>query len=294
MKKILSFILAALLCVGLCLPAFAAAPTATFSDDLRTVYFNEAEYIRFDAEYYDDYTYEKLNVKIGDSQKAEIKEAKLYADKGVIVIKGKFKYTDGSEMTAYYVKSDVYSDVEKIVNGKNVEAVIDFVNVSDITVTTGALKSGDKKTFLIENTTLTFEVSAYAADGIAKFTIGLIAVYDGAYYYFDYAENAKSLGLCLSPWAYVIDENHPLYRQIDASVQKYYNTGFGFLYSDNLVNIIAIISLLLMFFIAPAVIAVIFTVKAIIKKGTYRKIYIVIASLSAALLIVSVIISVII
>lgn len=280
--------------MGLCLPALAAAPTATFSDDLRTVYFNETEYLRFNAEYLVDNTRQMVNVKISESQKTEIKEAKLYSDYKNCVIRGVFKYADGTELTAYYIKKDAYSDAEKIINGKNVEAVIDFVNVPDITVTTGALKSGDKKTFLIENTTLTFEVSAYAADGIAKFTIGLIAVYDGAYYYFDYAENAKSFGLCLSPWAYVIDENHPLYRQIDASVQKYYNTGFGFLYSDDLVNIIAIISLLLIFVIAPAVIAVIFTVKAIIKKGTYRKIYIVIASLSAALLIVSVIISVII
>lgn len=249
MKKILSFILAALLCVGLCIPAFAAAPAATFSDDLRTVYFNEYEYKRFDSQYYDDYTYEKLNVKIGDSQKAEIKEAKLYADKGFIVIKGNFTYADGSKMTAYYVKRDVYSDVEKIVNGKNVEAVIDFVNVPDITVNSAALKSGIRKAFLRENATLVFDVSAYAADGIVKFTIGFVAVYDGKYYYYDYAENEENAGSV--PMAWEIYPNSDMHKKIDASVQKYYNTGFGFLYSDNLVNIIAIISLLLMFFIAP-------------------------------------------
>ncbi|MBR2327105.1 MAG: hypothetical protein IKA51_00620 [Clostridia bacterium] len=292
MKKILTFIFVVLLCVGLCLPALAAAPTATVSDDLRTVYFNETEYLRFNAEYLVDDTRQMVNVKLSESQKTEIKEVKLYSDYTYCVIRGVFKYADGTELTAYYIIKDAYSDAAKIINGKNVEAVINFINVPDLTVNMNGLKSGSEESFLRENTTLTFDVYAYAANGYVKFKIGYLAVYKGNYYYCDYAENEENSGSV--PKARLVHPSSDLYKKIDASVNDYYNTGFGFLYYDDLVTVIAIILLLLLFIVAPAVIAVIFTVLAIIKKGTYRKIYIVIASLSAALLIVSVIISVII
>ncbi len=272
----------------------------TFSDDFKTLYFGNDEYLRFSSQnIYNDMLAE-LNNKIilSPKQEKEIKEIMLNADKKGVLIGAYIEYVDGATLSSTYIKAEYLEEYNKIIENDFNECVVDFAYPEYNTVKLSAnLLSG--KTVTIKDIEINvddyFPVLASSADENLIVEIGIVILSEGDYYYASYKELGTSRDMYfiydeVSVTAHKITDAKAI-ESLNAAIKKYYDSDLGFFYDDNFTKKISDIFIILVFGILPFALLVAFTIFAIRSKQIYRKMCIIGASLSAAELIVFIIVA---
>lgn len=299
----------------------AKQPTFTFSEDYQKLYVDGESFSRFDAttlsadfgytvlveyEYNSDYyTGHSAYVKLTDKQKENIEDILIETNLAKNMYRIELHYKDGSILTVYFLKDTDFAEYNKFLNGEVEQYEI------DIGYPDGNVVFAEKSALFGEKVTLTkselvnwwdfFSVFAKNSDGSLVMCTGDLILIDNDFYYIDY----KECGVEGSLYYDELDESEitelvvhkitdeKLYADLQSAMELYYQDDYGVLYDDDASNTISTVFLIFIFAVVPAVILVIFLVKAIRSKGVYKKIYGTVTALCVAELVVFIIVAVI-
>ncbi len=303
MKKILSLCLAALLAFLFLLPAAAefTAPPSPPSEP------GEGMYIILDKTYthlyYDDAVYSRADI----SRLSLIKESRKGADVGFEEYNGvegislwatrkntvfwiDVSFTDGSNITATFLRDSARADYERLLRGEADEAVVDFNYpiVNEVNIKPANLRGEAVSLEKMSHSYDCFYVRGTVGDGDLKMKMGFVAYLDGEFYYvsFDEVGNDNLYGILAS------ESPLPAYRITDAETcaalfdarDAYLGDEMGFVYDDDLTALMGTFTLIVFFCAIPLALFVVFLVLAIRSRGVYRKIHTAICTCSGATL----------
>ncbi len=327
MKKIIALIITVLLLVSaLSLPVFADETyddffgehetfeyTTTldpnveisFSEDFKTLYFGETEYIRFSTEKI--FAEVEANIKnpiiLTETQEDIIDEIGLKASEKGNLIDAGITYSDGANLYCHYIRSDSYKEYNSLLKDDTAPYSIDFSYPEGniVTTTKDKLYTSEKDNIKFDYYNFDYEyyVSIFSKDKSFEIVTGIIFAYEDNVYYLDYNEIGKSF--------YEFDsyelENQKLpvhkitdltlLEELEKAEKLSYEDDYGFFFDDNFTKRISDIFIIFIFAILPFAALVTFTIFAIRSKRIYRKLCTVVAGLCAAELIVFTIIAII-
>ncbi len=298
---------------------FASDNTVTLSDDYCDLYYNGELYSRANTDsvnldiYADGFVYvsnfvyeepdyvnyvnyvEKLNIELSESQKEEL--ARVYVrsiGEEQLFITAELNFKDGSIIWYSYVRDDVKSDFEKVSQGQVNEFVVDYITYSDQndivkTVSKENLLTGNKKkiNYLEYNE---FDVTVFSENFNYSIYKGVVFIGENEYYYFDFDENGIKDIFVLYELNITELEAHKItdeetIAKLEEGLQEYYDADYGYLYNDELTEVVSKLFFTIVFAIFPVIIAVItfiFAVKS--KKLLYKKLLFTTSGLSLATL----------
>ena len=314
MKKYLAIIITAvLLSLSLCAPALAAEiKELTLSEDYKELYFQDATYVRVDADmlsydgvslfedtdYYEDVEINSYapfdsfyNVKLTKAQKAEIDSVEVTdtnVDETLFFIC--ISFNDGSVLYVDFIREDIVDEYHKVIKGETKEFYVNFrwPEENVVTAKKKMLSTGSKEAIDVADMSGDFPVYAVSSTGSFDAEIGVIIIIDEKYYYCSYSDStiksADELWLLDDTTLEAIQlTDEDFLAKLDEAKEAYYGDDYGFLYNDELTQAVAKIFFILAFALAPLAIAVATLVLAIkAKKGLYKKLLLTTSALSFA------------
>ena len=242
MKKIIRIIATALiLCVFLSVTSLATSVTTiaqpenqtidtqsyiTFSDDFKTVYYKEYQYVQrdlsmfmsniasdyavdfyddFDLEYYGD-SYSGMVVndmlvpqladyKLTEEQQKIVSSVDIYGDD--IILDIEISYKDGTFYSFATIRTDYLDEYERLLNSKGDVYTLQFDYPEDNKVDIDCdILFANKPEHLNPNDVFTYydsyDVYVHSADGKLSYNPGMVIIVDEKCYYLDYAESGAS------------------------------------------------------------------------------------------------------
>lgn len=293
-------------------------PIFTFSEDFKKMYVDDEQFSRFDismlssdfgysVQVDDEYNPSLRNsayVDLTDVQKETVSNIFIKTNSVKTMYRIELYFTDGSNLTIYFLQDTYFDDYNKVVSGEWNEYVIDFEYPTGNTVT--AQKSDLFGEAVVKNDNQLsmydwYPVKVQNSDKSLVAHKGFIFIDGDEYYYLDSAEN-KVEGYYWYETGFgdvpdftvhkITDE--ALIAELAVAEQRYYDDDYGYLYNDDTTDTVSAVFLIFVFAVVPFIILVIFLVKAIRGKGIYQKIYGAVAALCVAELAVFTIIAVII
>lgn len=299
MKKILSICLAALLAVLFLLPAAAEGAAVIepgegmyiILDKTYThLYYNDEVYSRADVSDLDLIKESRKGADVGFEEYNGVEGISLWATRNSTVFWIDVSFTDGSNITATFLRDSARADYERLLRGEADDAVVEFnypignkvkVDLPDLRGEATTLKEG-----LIR--TNTFTVEGTAGNGDLKKKMGLISYINEEFYYVDHSEAG---GSSISD---IVTAERPLsaYRITDPETcaalldawDAYLDDEVGFVYDDTLTELLGTFTLIVFFCAIPLALFVVFLILAIRGRGIYRKIYVTVCTCSGATL----------
>ena len=300
---------------------YTTQPVMSFSEDFQKFYVNDEPFSRVDVSMLtNDFGY-KVNV-VNEKSPTLINSAYIDFDKlpqenikeftiHTNYIKNKYLvevyYNDGSILLVHFLQDSYLEDYNNVVNGKADQYLIDF-NYPDgnIVITNHEALLGKKTTINKEKITYTYDYNyvdkANKDLSISARSGAIFTLEDGKHYYIDFKEaGIEDTTLTFGQWGLETDSaDVPIYEitdekliaDIDLAWEQYYADDFGLFYDETASEIISAIFLTFIFAVIPAVIFVIFLIKAIRGKGLYRKLYITAAVLCILEIIIFIILAI--
>lgn len=294
-------------------------PKATFSEDYKKLYIDGEPFSRIDSsmlltdaswilsvdeihnEEYD--TGNDIYVELTDAQKNEVKSVEFERNYHCNIYRASINFNDGSMLTVTFLKDTYLEEYNQLLKGETSEYEINFLYPDGNIVKTDKYALSGKEVMFnkaqLEDFNDIFDVTTKNADGSIVIAVGLVIRIGDNYYYADYSDLGIQKQL---DWVGMSDlADKPIYRitdefllnKINEAQESYFDDDFGVLYDEDAGETISKAFFAFLFFIVPLALFVIFLVKAIKGKGTYKKLYITIASLCMATVIVFVILAVI-
>ncbi len=312
MKKFTYIIITALiLSLTMGIASFAAEkPVITFTEDFKTMYFNDYEYYQMDLtgfesnvsftydEYYSEiYEYDPelgqdvlvsveneyyneenpafANYKLSEAQKKTVSTIDIYGDEIIALVDVHFK--DGGKYSLTLLREDYVDDYNSLKSNESNQYKIEYswpednyVNATKNQLLTGKTKEIDPLEYLYD-----YEyVYINSEDGMLTYTPGLLWILDDTYYYVSYEENKITNEDDLFMMDKVILHeitDETVVEALKVAEDKYYADDYGYLYDDDLAHEISYVVLVTIFGVIPGFICLITFVFAFIKKKTYRK-----------------------
>lgn len=320
MKKLISIFISVLIAaIGLSVTSMATTvntlvpnpeaenenqPVVTFSEDFKTVYYDDYEYVQKDLSmfisnvgsdyeigYYEDYDGvvstndimlpEWADYELSETQKETVYSVEIYGDD--IILNVSLNYRDGTYYSYHVLRTDYLDDYDKLLKTKGGVYTLDFEYPEDnvINIDYDILYENEPKHININNLMAYeeyFEVYVHSDDGKLSYNPGMIIIAGDEYYYLDYEESGASLYLDFLEF-YYSEEGFDAYPITDEATvaaikegqQLYYEDDYGYMYNDELADSISYFFLIMLFGIIPAIICIITFVFAILRKKTYRK-----------------------
>ena len=296
-------------------------PTMAFSEDLQKFYVNDEPFSRVDVSMLtNDFSYKVDVVKdkipwlknsayidYENLPQDNIKDITIHTNTAKNLYLVEVYYNDGSILLLHFLKDSYLEDYANVVNGKADQYLIDFIYPEDnIVMTTQEALKGKKTTINKEKITYTYDYNyvdkANKDLSISARSGAIFTLEDGKHYYIDFKEaGIEDTTLTFGQWGLEIDSaDVPIYEitdeklitELDLAWEKYYADDFGLFYDETASEIISAIFLTFIFAVIPAVIFVIFLIKAIRGKGLYRKLYITAAVLCILEIIIFIILAI--
>lgn len=274
----------------------------TFSEDLKTLYFGKEEYVRFSAEnVYNEILVELSNkIKLSPKQKKEIKKISLTASENGALIGAYIDFTDGAALSSTYIKTEYLTEYNKILDEDFAFCEVDFSYPEyNIVKLSGDVLSGEKVTIKDPEIHVDdyFSVIVSSEDKNITVEVGILIISNNEYYYASY----KELGSDRYNYFIYDEESVTAHKITDKKAvallakaqENYFESDFGFFYNDDFTTNIADIFIVAVFGVLPLAVLVVFTIFAIRSKQIYRKMCIIGASLSAAELIIFIVLALI-
>ena len=295
MKKIFSVIIITLLLAS-CLTLTASASIfdnpIVLSSDMQSIIYNDNVYSRIDASMLEIDTYVELDEEViyGDQLEKTIRSVTLEANKYNNILRAKITYKDGSFFSAHFLHEDYLEEYEKIAKNHHTDYIIDFVWPENNTVTAPKIHLFGQQITLY-NSILSkcdyYNVRVQNNDGSLVELKGVLLIFDDEYYYVDFEEAGIESKSSFYPSKYSTLPAHKLLnttllQDIRAAEDEYYKDDLGFLYDDNLTEVVSSIFLIFVFAIIPLAVLIIFLILSIRSKTVYKKMFIIITILSAA------------
>ncbi len=284
------------------------APVITFSDDFKTLYYNNHTYHQknlasfqsyigadwdVDPYYYEDYDdvistddYDIISFadySLTEEQEKRVKSVNVSGDD--IIVNLIVYYKDGTILSLDLLREDYLDEYDKLATEKFSKYEIDFEYPSENVVNVDRKYLFENEKELIETKDyfdyMCQNVYVHTDDGALSYQPGLLFILDDDYYYLSYEENNilpdyqySYYGLFLEDYTTLYVHkitNEDLISQLKSAEQAYYEDDFGYLENDELANSVSYFFLILLFGVVPGVAFVVSLVFAIIKKKTYRK-----------------------
>ena len=288
---------------------FDTQPVITFSEGFQKLYVDDKPFSRVDTSMLStDFSY---NVNISknltpwiknkayidfDALPAEnMKDLSIQTNEAQNMYLVEIQFNDGSSLIVTFLQDSYLEEYNKIISGDAYHYSINFFYPEENTVMT------NKEALFGESSTLTkdmlydvydfFYVDMSNKDMSISKTSGVVFVVNESYFYLDYKEaNIQDADLLFVHNYMNDDEEIPIHKISDAilisditfALEIYYEDDFGLFYDQKTSHIIAAIFLILLFVVIPAIVFVIFLIKAIRSKGIYKKLYITVAVLCIA------------
>lgn len=299
MKKILpAIILSVLLFSCFSFTVFAQTPN-TISEDYQTLVLDDDVYHRVDISVFDMYHdayYETFTdqISLSEAQQDAIKNIDLSSFEDGNLRLMDITFYDGAMLSVYFLHEDYISFYEDVTSGQVSDYIIDFEWPKENTVDTTRTELFNNHTILSEHELQScdyFPVVTRSEDKALTAYTGTLVTVDGTYYYIDTADAGLDNKGYLVPYdytelsAYEITDD-TLLADIEEGIAKYHNDDLGYLYNDDLSDIISAVFLIFVFGIIPFVIMILFLIFAIRSKTSYKKLFRTIYLLSAAELII--------
>lgn len=312
MKKIISILIAVLL-LSSCfsVSAFATTvdewgfpvdPVIEFSDDYTDIYFDGYTFERVDASMLNIYFLGLYwEVVLTDAQSALIKSVEVKINSEDTVMFATINFNDGMTMSSAYLREDYIDDYNRIVSNQCEEYIIDFSYPADNTVIAqkkdlfGEIVSFNKSKLGLCDA---YVVEATVKEAGLTVVKGFLLIYDEEYYYVDCYETGLPAYTTFDYHKFTELSVHritnpELFADINFAEEEYYEDDYGYIYDDSFTETISAVLIIFVFVIVPLAILVIFLIKAIRGKGTYKKMYFVISALCLAEIIVFIVIAII-
>ncbi len=299
---------------------FDKQPVITFSENFQKLYVNDEPFSRIDTSMIStDFSY-RVNVSKSltpwirnnayidfDALPAEnVKNIIINTNTAQNMYLILIQFTDGSSLTIPFLQDSYLEEYNKLINGDAYHYSIDFMYPE------GNIVMTNKDALFGETSTLTqdmlydvydfFYVNMSNKDMSISTSSGVMFAVNDSYFYIDYKEaNIQDADFLLHPDYSINDDteipihkisNEQLIVDIKTALDAYYDDDYGLLYDQKTTHIIAAVFLILLFVVVPAVIFVIFLIKAIRSKGIYRKLHVTVAVLCIAEIITFIILAV--
>ncbi len=292
MKKIIAIIIA-VLCFS-SVTAFASVTEASdrlginalesalnVSSDFQTLYYDGNYYVSKnlnDVEYTDDYDV-SYRLNMSEAQWSEIAEVHFYFNDAENIIRGRYSHKNGTEVTIQYLQENYVEEYNDITQENWTLGEIDFLYPENNTIRFNHKQLLGKEVLVkLDNYNESYSVKAVATDGSFFCKKGELIIKDNEYYYIDFDKihitdkNNFNINDFTTCDGYLITDKE-LILKIDEAMQKYLEDDFGFFENDGLTKGLSNIVLVIMFFIVPLVIAVIFVISALRTKTYYKKFF---------------------
>ena len=212
MKKLLSVLAAALLICSCFILTVSADAAYTFSDDYKTVHFEGNIYHSFDASgIMDDcYPIDGFTPNLSEEQSKEVRGATLSAPENKVMLYVEISFTDGRNLSTYYLRSDLYPEYKKYVENGNESCYIEmgiFGSDSVLEFETSRFKGSETVMTLSEYYACpSFSTYYDMHGGSIRYYTGEIIVDGDEYYYLDF----KDAGI-IDPYYYEWPESFKVY-----------------------------------------------------------------------------------
>ncbi|MBE6802205.1 MAG: hypothetical protein E7530_04925 [Ruminococcaceae bacterium] len=320
MKKLISIFISVLIAaIGLSVTSIATSvstlvpnpgpenvkqPVVTFSDDFKTVYYDDYEYVQKDLSmfisnvdsdyeigYYEDYDGvvstddimlpQWAEYELSETQKETVHSVEIYGDD--IILNVSINYRDGTYYSYDVLRTDYLDDYDKLLTTKGDVYTLhfDYPENNEVDIDCDILFENEPKHITPSAFTSYdeyYEIYVSSDDGKLSFNPGMIIICGDEYYYLDYEESGASLYLDFLEF-YYSEEGFDAYPITDEATvaaikegqQLYYEDDYGYLQNDELADSISYFFLIMLFGVVPGCVCVVSFVYAIIKKKTYRK-----------------------
>lgn len=271
--------------------------TLEILDNYNEIKINGVSYysVRYDYIYFDydeEYEFaENESINIVGEYKDEIISASLgiydnvNADLSVDLLNGQYKqYT--------YISEEYLEEYNEIIYGHSHNCTIDFVWPEGNTVKADIQDLiANEPVYVSDSINGEFFSINSCFDGTSVYvSIGQLIIMDDKYYYWDYTDNRENNATRESVLAYPITDEE-LLEEIKEAEQLYYESDIGFLYNDDLSNSIAKPFFTIFFAIIPFVILIVSFILIFRLHKKYRKLLILLSSLSLIEIIVFIVLS---
>ena len=271
----------------------------SFSDDYKTLYYGNVEYVVFDNTHSAQEVYNEMNnrLSLNEKQSQEISRIGLCSCDEGIFIDATIKYNDGITMELNYIREDYLDVYKSLLTSMVANCEIDFVYPANNVVNTNRINlKGEKVSFEDRYYDASYEVTAISDDGKVSAAIGVLMISDDNYCYIDYLEIGSSyyefdMDDYNSVQAYLITDPDTI-AAIEQAQENYYSDGLGFFDDDTFTKSVADIFLVTVFAVIPFALFVLFLILACRAKKLYKKLYFTISIFSIAEVIIFAIIAI--
>ena len=298
-------------------------PVMSFSEDIQKFYVNDEPFSRVDMSMLtNDFGYEvnvsknltpwyknSAYIDFDNLPQENIKDITIHTNKAKNMYLVEIYYNDGSILLLHFLQDSYLEDYNNVVNGKADQYLIDFVYPDGNIVMTNQDALLGKKTKINRKELGDIYDFNYVDKANKDLSISIrsgavLGLEDGKHYYLDFKEaGIEDTSFSFGSWELdniVIDvpiyeiTDEKLIADIDLAWEKYYEDDFGLFYDKTASEIVSAVFLIFIFAVVPAVIFVIFLIKAIRGKGLYKKLYITAAVLCILEIIVFIILAIVI
>ena len=204
MKKILSLCLVALLACLFLLPAaaeFTAPPPPPSKpgegmyiilDKTYThLYYNDAVYSRADISRLSLIKESRKGATVGFEEYDGVEDISLWATRNNTIFWIDVSFTDGSNITATFLRDSARADYERLLRGEPDEAVVDFDYPTDnkVNISPAALQGAEVELWKAPIYANCFYVWGTVGDSDLERKLGVVVCMDGEFYYVKECDN---------------------------------------------------------------------------------------------------------
>lgn len=295
MKKILSLCLVALLACLFLLPVAAEGAAVIepgegmyiILDKTYThLYYNDEVYSRADVSDLDLIKESRKGADVGFEEYNGVEGISLWATRKNTVFWIDVSFTDGSNITATFLRDSARADYERLLRGEADDATVNFSYPfgNEVNISPAALQGAEVELGKAPIYANCFYVWGTVGDSDLERKLGVVVCMDGEFYYVKECDNIYDLTNAERPLsAYRITDPKTCAALADAW-DAYLDDEVGFVYDDTLTELLGTFTLIVFFCAIPLALFVVFLILAIRGRGIYRKIYATVCTCSGATL----------
>ncbi len=285
-------------------------PVITFSEGFQKLYVDDEPFSRIDTSMLSTNFSHVVNVSKSltpwiknnayidfDALPAEnVKDIIIHTNRAQNMYLIEIQFNDGSSLIVTFLQDSYLKEYNKVINGDAYHYSIDFFYPEgNIVMTNKEVLFGEKSVLtkdMLYDVYEYFYVDMANKDMSISTSSGVMFAVNESYFYIDYKEaNIEDADFLFHPDYSINDDTEiPIHKisdeklvaDITVALENYYEDDFGLFYDQKTSHIIAAIFLILLFVVIPAIVFVIFLIKAIRSKGIYKKLYVTVAVLCIA------------
>lgn len=299
MRKHITIILLSVLLLFCFQFSVLADTTCSISEDLQTLVIDDIPYTRINTSSLTmDYTeYLEKEFTLTPKQEKTIEKIDLTAYESRTIIQVDIHYFDGSVLSIDFLQDEYLDTYQYILEHKAPKYTIDFQYPSGNTVAVSESDLFGENVFLGKSDLDWcdyFYVSIQSSDGRLTSVTGALLIVDDVFYYVDFDEIHLESWYDFYPYdmsklpAHEITNAEVILELMDAE-EKYYEDDFGFLYNDELSITISKAFATFIFILIPLSVFITFLILGIRSKTNYKKLFLLICSLSGVELLAAII-----